>query len=149
MGMSEWCANCHAGMLNAGHGDAGSHPAGNDVKLGREVVASYNAYVGTGDLSGFRATAYLALVPFERGTSDGSRLNPSSTEGPDEHANVMCLTCHRAHASAFSAAGKWDFRATFVARSHPNDREAYYGRDMVAQFGPYQRSFCNKCHPRD
>lgn len=148
-GMSEWCANCHAGMLHVGNGDARSHPAGNDVKLGREVAAGYNAYVRTGDLSGSRATSYLALVPFERGTSDASQLNPSSTEGPDENANVMCLTCHRAHASAFPAGGRWDFRATFVAQSHPGDRESYYGRDVAAQFGPYQRSFCNKCHLRD
>lgn len=148
-GMSEWCANCHAGMLHVGNGDARSHPAGNDVKLGREVAAGYNAYVRTGDLSGSRATSYLALVPFERGTSDVSQLNPSSTEGPDENANVMCLTCHRAHASAFSAAGRWDFRATLIVQSHPHDRDAYYGRDMAAQFGPYQRSFCNKCHLRD
>lgn len=148
-GMTEWCVNCHDAMLGSENGKARSHPAGNDVKLGREVVAGYNAYVRTGDLSGSRATAYLALVPFERGTSDVSRLNPSSTEGPDENANVMCLTCHRAHASAFSAAGRWDFRATFIAQSHPGDREAYYGRDMASQFGPYQRSLCNKCHPRD
>ena len=31
----------------------------------------------------------------------------------------------------------------------PNDRDSDYGRDMAAQFGPYQRSFCNKCRPRD
>ena len=148
-GMSEWCVNCHAGMASAGIGLGKSHPAGNAVKLGSGIVASYNAYVKTGDMSGSRATAFLALVPFERGTSDASLLHPSSTEGPDENANVMCLTCHRAHASAFASIGRWDFRATFIAESHPNDRESYYGRDMVARFGRYQRSFCNKCHTRD
>jgi hypothetical protein len=148
-GMSEWCANCHDGMANGGSGNGKSHPAGNDVKLGKEIVESYNAYVKTGDMSGSRPTAYLALVPFEHGTSDTLLLRPSGTEGPDGNANVMCLTCHRAHASAFGSIGRWDFRATFIAQSHPNDRESYYGRDVAAQFGPYQRSFCNKCHPRD
>lgn len=158
-GMSEWCANCHPNMESDGTGKGKSHPAGNNVKLGSSIVSAYNAYVKTGDLSGSRATAYLALVPFERGTDDRSLLDPSSTEGPDSKANVMCLTCHRAHASAFPNAGRWDFRATFLAKSHPqagdagaagNDhRKSYYGRDVVAQFGPYQRSLCNKCHLKD
>ncbi len=158
-GMSEWCANCHAAMVSGGTGTVRSHPSGNEVKLGKEVAGSYNAYVKSGDLSGSRATAYFALVPFEHGTADISRLDPSSTEGPDEHANVMCLTCHRAHASAFASIGRWDFRATFLAKSHlqagdsgaeeTDLREAYYGRDIVAQFGPYQRSLCNKCHSKD
>ncbi len=158
-GMSEWCVNCHGAMGNGGNGKGKSHPAGNDVKLGSSVVAAYNAYVKTGDMSGSRPTAYLALVPFERGTTDRSLLNPSGTEGPDENANVTCLTCHRAHASAFQSIGRWDFRATFLAKSHPqagdagaagnDERESYYGRDVAAQFGPYQRSLCNKCHPKD
>lgn len=158
-GMSEWCVNCHAGMGDGGSGTGKSHPAGNDVKLGSSIVAVYNAYVKTGDMSGTRPAAYLALVPFERGTSDRSLLDPSSTEGPDEKANVMCLTCHRAHASAFQSVGRWDFRATFLAMSHPqagdagaagnDDMDSYYGRDVVAQFGSYQRSLCNKCHLKD
>jgi hypothetical protein len=158
-GMSEWCANCHPSLESDGTGKGKSHPAGNNVKLGSSIVSAYIAYVKTGDVSGSRPTAYLALVPFERGTDDRSLLDPSSTEGPDSKANVMCLTCHRAHASAFPNAGRWDFRATFLAKSHPqagdagaagNDhRESYYGRDIVARFGPYQRSLCNKCHLKD
>ena len=78
---------------------------------------------------------YLGLFPFERGTTDVSLLHSSSIESPDENANVMCLTCHRAHASAFASIGRWDFRETFIAESHPNDRDSHYGRDMVARFG--------------
>jgi hypothetical protein len=26
---------------------------------------------------------------------------------------------------------------------------SYYGRDMAADFGKYQRQFCNKCHLMD
>ncbi|NNG45641.1 MAG: cytochrome C, partial [Deltaproteobacteria bacterium] len=146
-------------MGNGGNGTGKSHPAGNDVKLGREIIGIYNTYVKTGDMSGARPTAYLALVPFERGTSDKSVLDPLSTQGPDENANVMCLTCHRAHASAFQSVGRWDFRATFIARSHPqagdagaagnDEMDSYYGRDVDAQFGSYQRSLCNKCHLKD
>lgn len=156
-GMSEWCANCHAGILNNGDRGVHRHVAGNDAKLGRSVVAIYNSYVKSGDLTGSAATAYSALVPFELGTSDVTSLNPTSTDGPSStSANVMCLSCHRAHASAFSSAGRWDFKATFLADSHPgpsssggSNRHAYYGRDIVSQFGPYQRSLCNKCHAQD
>jgi len=156
-GMSEWCANCHSGFMN----DMNKHPAGNSAKLGDEMIYNYNAYVKTGDMFGSSSDAYLALVPFELGISDETLLDPWSTEGPDYsgRAGVMCLTCHRAHASAFNNIGRWDFSATFLAKSHPqygdggvsgNDVvNSYYGRDIVSDFGKYQRQLCNKCHVQD
>jgi len=36
----------------------------------------------TGDLTGTQATAYLALVPFERGTNNPQNTDPTSTVGP-------------------------------------------------------------------
>lgn len=153
-GMSEWCANCHGGMLG---GAEARHPAGKAARFGADMASAYNAYVRSGDVSGSPASSYLALVPFERGVTDASRLDPTGAAGPEAGtANVMCLTCHRAHASPFRHAGRWDFSATFLVDSHPgpNDRgadgrNAYYGRDLVAEFGPYQRSLCNKCHVKD
>jgi hypothetical protein len=154
-GMSEWCANCHPDFANASR----MHPSGNNARLRPAMVASYNAYVRTGDTSGTRARAYLALVPFERGVTDVSALQPSSTEGPDATANIMCLTCHRAHASAFSGIGRWDFTATFLVESHPrlgdggaspaDVQNSYYRTDVAVRFGRYQRSLCNKCHVLD
>ncbi|MBI5016357.1 MAG: cytochrome C [Deltaproteobacteria bacterium] len=159
-GTSEWCGNCHAGLVGESSGiGGGKHPAGLSARLGAAAAANYNRYVKTGDLSGSRADSYLALVPVEQGTTDLSVLDPASTQGPDEGANVMCLTCHRAHASAFEQAGRWDFSATVLADSHPRTgdggatgddaRHSYYGRDVIARFGPYQRSLCAKCHPVD
>ncbi|KPK01218.1 MAG: hypothetical protein AMK71_06390 [Nitrospira bacterium SG8_35_4] len=156
-GMSEWCGNCHVGFLNNSH----MHPAGNNEKLSPDIINNYNAYIKTGDMNGNYSTAYLALVPFEQGITDATLLDPWSTSGPDPAgtANVMCLTCHRAHASAFNNIGRWDFSATFLADSHPQygDDEAtgddvfnsYYGRDIVADFGEYQSQLCNKCHVQD
>jgi len=159
--MSEFCRNCHGGF-------SGSlkHPAGNDEELSQQaggsqaIYLNYNQYVKTGDMGGQQSTAYLALVPFERGTTDRNSLDPTSTVGPGGTANVMCLTCHRAHATAFQNATRWDMTTEFpVTDSHPNGTDdgsialdktnSYYGSDMVAQFGEYQRSFCNKCHPQD
>jgi predicted CXXCH cytochrome family protein len=156
-GMSEWCGNCHASLLN----DDNKHPAGNNAKFGIDTISNYNAYVKTGDINGIQSDSYLSLTPFELGTTDESLLDPSSTSGPDitGKANVMCLTCHRAHASAFDDIGRWDFQTTFIADSHPGSGDSgitgndvlnsYYGRNMVAEFGKYQRQFCNKCHVQD
>jgi hypothetical protein len=156
--MSEWCGNCHTGFV-AGAGEH-RHAASNQATMGPiGIDSNYNIYVKTGDLTGTRATAFLALVPFERGTSQPTNTNPRSTQGPDPASNVMCLSCHRAHASAFPEAGRWDFEADLIADSHPQDSDAgatggdqirsYYGRDMVSIFGEGQRSLCNKCHIQD
>lgn len=151
-GMSEWCSNCHTEFSNGDN----RHPAGNGAILGSTIVSNYNSYVKTGDLTGTQDTAYLALVPFELGTTDSMLLDPSSTSGPDAgQGNVMCLTCHRVHASAFQDIGRWDFGATFIADSHPQPGDgaafgnSYYGRDMDGEFGTRQRQLCNKCHLLD
>lgn len=156
-GMSEWCGNCHAGFLDS----STKHPSGKDDKLTGEIASNYNSYVKTGDITGSGNTTYLALVPFEVGTGDISLLDTSSRAGPGPvgGANVMCLTCHRAHASAFQDIGRWDFNVTYMADSHPREGDggvsgndvlnSYYGRNMISQFGKYQRQLCNKCHMKD
>lgn len=158
-GMSEWCGNCHGGLLTGSHRTGTvtfEHPAGNDALFEQGTVDMYNRYLRTGDLTGTAATAYLQFVPFERGTTTLQLLDPNSTRGPDASANVMCLTCHRAHASAFPAAGRWDFTAALLAQSHPAPGDAgvtandvyysYYGRNLATEFGPTQGQFCEKCH---
>jgi hypothetical protein len=159
--MSEWCANCHTGF-DKGLGSAGGpkHPANNDATMGVGGIATnYNIYVATGDLTGTADAAYLALVPFERGIDDPTTLIPTSTQGPDAGSNVMCLTCHRAHASAFPNAGRWDFETELLVDSHPQTGDggasatdqlrSYYDRDIATVFGEGQRSLCNKCHIQD
>jgi len=159
-GLSQWCGNCHVDHL-AGHAIEGrkKHPTGEDALLAAEMADNYNAYVKSGDFSGTRVGAYLSLVPFETGSTTPLALDPSSSAGPNSRANVMCLTCHRAHASAFDNIGRWDFRAKFIADAHPRRGDAgvtgndvlnsYYGRDMTIEFGQAQRQLCNKCHLKD
>ncbi len=157
-GMSEWCANCHTAFINTTVGTH-AHPAGNGDNLDGEISGNYNMYVATGNLTGVAATSYLALVPFERGTADRTALDPTSTVGPNSASNVMCLTCHRAHASAFPNSGRWDFAAGLLVESHPMSTDggiddddvsaSYYGRTIATDFGPGQRSLCNKCHIQD
>jgi hypothetical protein len=155
-GMAEWCANCHPDYIN----DSQKHPSGNGEHLNGEA-SNYNSYVATGDFTGVIATAFDGLVPFERGvTTGGWDLNPTSTVGADSASNVMCLTCHRAHASANANAGKWDFEVEFLAHSHalespdvPVGAAVYYDDgvviDVATKYGQFQRSLCNKCHVQD
>jgi hypothetical protein len=150
-GVSEWCANCHGTFVNSG-----KHPI---QQLNSTISTNYNNYISTGTVGGSPATSYLALVSFERNTTNVADLNPNSTTGTTSSSKVMCLTCHRAHASAFNASFRWDYTAALISASHPaatdggvtgNDvLNSYYGRNMVAQFGAEQRSLCNKCHMQD
>jgi hypothetical protein len=153
-GMSEWCNNCHSTAISKDH----SHPAGATAKM-KESSEKYNAYLSSNKSTGSRETAYLFLVPFETGAKEVSALNPWSAAGPDPGANVMCLSCHRAHASAFRAIGRWDFDAQYLSKSHPAEGDtdvshadvihSYYGLDVASRFGTSQRSLCNKCHKKD
>jgi hypothetical protein len=123
-GMSEWCANCHAGIhLNEAYvsGQPGlRHPAGNDAKLPDFVIANYGSYVKSGDLSGALATSYNTLTPFEEGTSDLAALKAlqatvSNKAGPVAgSANVSCMTCHRAHATGFEAMLRFPLSADYM-----------------------------------
>jgi predicted CXXCH cytochrome family protein len=150
-GMSQWCANCHTDFLL---GDQ-MHPV--DEGLGTTIAENYNEYVATDDLTGNQATAYWEFVPFETNQALAD-LNVNSTVGPTSSSKVMCLSCHRAHASAFPDAGRWDFTATLlVADSHPqagdtglgvdDEKNSYSGRK--GEFTAEQRSLCNKCHQQD
>jgi hypothetical protein len=155
-GMGEWCANCHGQYIN----DNTKHPSGNSEVLNGEAT-NYNSYVATGDFTGVQATSFTALVQFERQETDPALLvvETTSTAGPDGTDTVICLTCHRAHASAFNNITRWDSERELLAESLPNAANlvsmgaipdsAYYGRNVATEFGDFQRSLCNKCHVKD
>jgi len=186
-GMSEYCANCHAAMLNAagttstGAADGGHvHPAGNSAKLGggfsdsslfnTTIATNYNSYKKTGDLSGTSATSYDSLVPFEEGTNDLATLKAHAKNddtylaGPDgTNSNVMCLSCHRAHASGFPSMVRYqidnamvnntDATGTVIGWNAQTGADAmylaaYYDKPAT-KYGAFQRPLCNKCHAKD
>jgi len=162
-GMSEWCANCHGSFT----GSTTKHPAGNGETLPVEFVNNYNQYVATGNFTGdiTGAGSFDGLVPIERQVTDTTTLSADPTAGASVNSNVMCLTCHRAHASANENAGKWDFQSEFVAESHAlvspdldlTTAAVYYKagtngmtmNDIVGEYGEWQRPLCNKCHVQD
>ena len=50
-------------------------------------------------------------------------IRPTTRHGPDGNDQVMCLTCHRAHASPFSDARAGTSAQTFIADSHPQSTD--------------------------
>jgi hypothetical protein len=171
-GMSEWCSNCHPAQLG-GTGGGKAHPAGNDIKFS-SAAANYNAYVASGNLTGNPATSYSSMVPFEMGTADYAVLKGTATStggqsaGPSTSSNVMCLSCHRAHASGWDHAMRWNTKAEFLVfngkypgvedievpsrvsqgRTRAEARKAFGDRQATV-YATYQRSLCNKCHAKD
>ncbi|SHJ27161.1 doubled CXXCH domain-containing protein [Malonomonas rubra DSM 5091] len=172
-GMSGWCANCHLGFYTQS-ASGGMHPT--DVA----VPATYDSYVATGNFTGVNATAYDPLVPIERGGVTASSELPDPEVAADAGfgttgtSQVMCLTCHRAHASPFENALRWDYTTSeFIAENwthltgtgavlpDPAVAALYYKHGTVVDvaldpqnpwdggYGEYQRSLCNKCHVQD
>lgn len=167
--VSLWCANCHAQL----HSTVGSliHPA--DQQMSSTVLSIYNSYVKTGDLTGTQATSYLSLVPFQMGdTTDMATLKGAvgSTAGPVSGDRVMCLSCHRAHASGWDSMMRFPLDSTFttvadgsgnpvypspgtdpiqaMGRTNQEFQKALYDRPPT-KFAAFQRTLCNKCHAQD
>ena len=140
-GMSDWCANCHGFYHEEGSTSGFQHPA--DAVMGPEHNRSYSMFNGVSDPAGsFPHLAYLAAVPFESG-----KATVTSTEGSPSGSRVMCLSCHRAHASSAPHAGRWDFNVDRldgdgqVSGSWPIPNP--YPHDHA------QGPLCIKCHSQD
>jgi hypothetical protein len=133
-------------------------------------------------MTGSIATAYLSLVPFMTGSNDVKVLAPladntgtvtAAKAGAGSSDQASCLSCHRAHASGWRDALRWNPEGEFITyvttagaavwpgtdttASNPSYadgmlstqvRAAYYDRPVTV-FGAFQRSLCNKCHAQD
>jgi hypothetical protein len=147
-----------------------SHPAGNAARIGLTISSNYSTYIKTGDLSGTAALSFLSLVPFEEGTGNYSTLKAHARSddsylwGPDAtNSQIMCLTCHRAHASGWDGAMRWNtktdlivsngvyaqegqvYQPTGQGRTEIEAQRAYY--DLKAnRFATNQDTLCHKCH---
>ncbi|WP_026841476.1 hypothetical protein [Citrifermentans bremense] len=180
-GMSEWCANCHAKMHNGAYvsGAKGSvHPAGNTAKLTAAIAANYNAYLSSGVTTITPVDGgYSALAPFEVGMTDRTPASYTALKAfqtapaaAGTTNNVLCLSCHRAHASGFESMARYYLGNEFMTvadaanaavydssttenkintgYSITQQTNAYNGRPATL-FGPYARDYCNKCHAKD
>jgi Doubled CXXCH motif (Paired_CXXCH_1) len=137
-GFSAWCGNCHQDIHQTG--SKFMHAA--QDALGETVANAYNLYNGSGDIDGGSiGTSYLPAVPFEDPSS-----HYTSTSGPTAASRLMCLTCHRAHATSSPDAGRWDFNVTHLAE---DGLESGSYAIPSPYTDPGQRSLCNKCHVKD
>jgi len=137
-GVSRWCANCHGNYLRDHDGSRGfQHPVDETLEYG--MIQQYNRYNGTADpWGGVAATAYLPEVPFEDPAAD-----VSSMAGPGPSSRVMCLTCHRAHATSAPHSGRWDFNVMSLGE----DGVASGSYPLPNPYGdPGQERLCRKCH---
>lgn len=170
-----WCATCHGNMHSTGNY---VHPV--DGGLGSTIATLYGQYVKSGDLTGSAATSYLSLAPFATNSSDyavlaGLASNTAAAAGqvgPGSTDQVMCLSCHRAHASGMMEMLRFDNGYEFMVvngqyvgsdnpsitgsraalqhrgRTNAEWQAAYYDRP-ASKFATYQRVLCNKCHAKD
>jgi len=164
-----WCGTCHGDMHSTGNY---VHPV--DQGLGSTTAGLYGSYVKSGDLTGTLATSFSSLVPFATNSGDYTALatlavnDDTQLAGPGSSDQVMCLSCHRAHASAFPEMLRWQMEGEFIvynsvwpnvadaspvqfARGRATETEqaaGYYDRPAT-QYASYQRVLCNKCHAKD
>jgi predicted CXXCH cytochrome family protein len=174
-GMSRFCATCHPDF----HTDSANlvHPV--DQNLGSEIATIYNDYVGSGNLSGNQIQGpYDSLVPFQVDNSTdyaalaAQAVNDGSvTTGAASTDQVMCLTCHRAHASGWEYASRWDNEIALIivdgewpgtdavsaeaslaqwAKGRTvSERSRAYNDTLATDYATFQRVLCNKCHAKD
>ena len=103
------------------------------------ILNRYNEYNGTADPGGGSpAAAYLAAVPFE-----DLSVTTSFTTGPKASSKVMCLSCHRAHASSAPHAGRWDFNVTKLSEDGVVSGSYALPNPYL---DPNQGPLCEKCH---
>jgi len=159
IGWGAWCGTCHAGMHTGGN----IHPI--DQSLGTADAAMYNAYKKSGDLTGSSTSSFLSLVPFAEDSGDygvvlapHAKNNDSFLSGPASNDRVTCLSCHRAHASAFPDMLRWNMEGELITtagvygtgrgRTEAEWVASYYDRQPT-MWASYQRVLCNKCHGKD
>jgi hypothetical protein len=170
-GVSDWCATCHPDMLSA---TSAKHTHPTNQGFSSVLAAAYNAYVGSGVTGNPDFDTYAPYANdnvTDLATLKADAINQARDASTT--SRVMCLSCHRAHASG------WDFMArsnmtgnefVWVEGMFPGtdatgiSSQAKYaqGRTVaetaagynkkatdVPGYSTYQRSLCNKCHAKD
>jgi hypothetical protein len=119
-GLGAWCAGCHGNFHGASNTKSGSdwirHPT-NEL-IGSSMATNFGNLVVSGK----------AFIPMETTRTSGSfttTTDLSATAADGAKDQVFCLSCHKAHATAYANATRWDC----TAASGSNDG-------------------CNRCHKK-
>jgi len=167
-----WCTSCHPKMHeSAANGTAlNVHP--NDAEM-TNVFGIYNTYSSSGKVGGSFA-GYTSLIPVAYdNVKQNSLLSGHFTKGAAITGNdkVMCLSCHRAHASGIDymlrfpsveemvletpagvptyAKGGTSSSISTVSNLTPEELQAALYDRPASLWGAGQRTLCNKCHAKD
>jgi hypothetical protein len=140
-----WCATCHPNMLN-GIGNH-YHPVdANAVLSSGNEQTNYNSYVGSGNMTGNSLTAYQSLVPFMMGgataggptwaalagAADNTGTVTAAKQGPGSYDQASCLSCHRAHASGWRDALRWNMQGEFITYVTSTGTPTWPGTDTTS-----------------
>jgi len=172
-GIADWCATCHPDM-HSGTSSKMTHPV--NQGLSAATAANYNSYLGSGKTG---ASGFDTIIPFQ--TDNESNLanlqaaavsNIAGTGAQAQTSSrVMCLSCHRAHASGFAHSTRWQnenemiavdgqwpgtdatgtvaTQAKYAMGRTVAETSAAYNNKPETNYATYQRSLCNKCHAKD
>jgi hypothetical protein len=147
-GMSEWCTNCHSGYIT---GKGLSHPAGRLATL-EEKAEVYNRNKPRTRVAG-EGGSFDFLVPVEMGETFSRPIKKPRLDKATPVSRVMCLSCHRVHASAFRSIGRWGLQVDLLVNSPvlytPYGMHAYYGVSIATRYGEKAGPLCFKCHSFD
>jgi hypothetical protein len=105
--ISGLCAECHGNFHGTGSGDIGTaspwlrHPT--DIVLPSDVTKEYYLYNGgTGTNNAYSLNAPVARATIPNASS--GNVNPGTSD-----SIVMCLSCHKAHATANADILRWNY----------------------------------------
>jgi hypothetical protein len=179
VGISLWCLTCHPDQQWISGPNAPKHNHIVDSRLDNTAISTYAHYMGSGNLKGTKSQSFDSLVPFALANgqavdytrlktlavSDGSQMG-----GPDANDRIMCISCHRAHATGWNHMMRWNYDAQLIAvdgvwpgTDSPSgiaSQERYTQGRTVAEtarsyndtrmhYASYQKALCNKCHATD
>jgi hypothetical protein len=107
--MTAYCTGCHGNFHIEDDAAAGSpwirHPSDLIVPNSSEYASAFNAAGGTG--------TYDPLVPVARPSLNGWTV-PGGTVTLNTDM-VMCLSCHRSHASPYFKMMRWDYKSSTLS----------------------------------
>jgi hypothetical protein len=156
-GFSSFCAACH-GLFHAGPSETTGNGAGSkstgawvrhptDFKLGEASeygLAAYTARIINAQGNNPNPMGYDWKYPLAKADNDfavlGTQAAASVPGTVTEADRIMCLTCHKAHASRYANMTRWDTNAhAFIADGRSDFTGTISEGDNPA-FG------CGKCH---
>ena len=109
-GFGQWCGACHSNPDDAGTGFHGAVVGDDDVGNGTDWIRHPTATILNADLAGNYGLTYNPAIPLE--VTDAAELDAKDDVAMADpyasYAQVSCLSCHKAHASAFADATRWD-----------------------------------------